>query len=341
MGFLGDVSKGIADIGWANMWVVPYKAIYMDFTRPYYIDQSCYLVKVPETSSANWKSLALAFAMETWIAAIVTFILSMIFLSRYNKLNPNRYLSRRGPGLIHIAITLKQSYSVGTVMGKNIRVLLAAYLLGFFVLTTAYQGTLTSRLTVTYPPAPIDTLKDLAESNLPVGINGPDLSLATKESQDENMKAIAKRLVHFKSMNEALEDVSKGDLVIGQSRKALDFIVRKQFTNKLGISSLHITSKCFLPFPVSFFLPKDSLYTAKFSQLIDRLYDAGLLNYWYQLELDKVSRIIKGMKLSTKKQALNITHMFSPFIICIILLVISSFVFIFELISKRKIQPTN
>lgn len=43
-GIVGDVTKKIADVGWANIWVVPARTPYIDFSKPYYIDYACYLV---------------------------------------------------------------------------------------------------------------------------------------------------------------------------------------------------------------------------------------------------------------------------------------------------------
>ena len=48
----------------------------------------------------------------------------------------------------------------------------------------------------------------------------------------------------------------------------LEFLQREEFTNQYGETSSHILSELFRYFPIAFGLQKDSVFTAKFGEII-------------------------------------------------------------------------
>ena len=85
----------------------------------------------------------------------------------------------------------------------------------------------------------------------------------------------------------------------------LEFLQREEFTNQYGETSSHILSELFRYFPIAFGLQKDSVFTAKFGEIIRydenvrinnlltlktcrKLNEGGLIGHWIVLEMDKV-----------------------------------------------------
>ena len=56
---------------------------------------------------------------------------------------------------------------------------------------------------------------------------------------------------------------------------------------------MHVTSECFIPYLVSLVVQKDSIYKERIDQLLRRMQEAGLINYWYREELEKVAKLAK------------------------------------------------
>ena len=102
---------------------------------------------------------------------------------------------------------------------------------------------------------------------------------------------------------------------------------------------MHVTSECFIPFLVSFVVQKDSIYKERLDQLIRRMQEAGLINHWYRVEMEKVAKLAKRQTKSTSVEIQSIEHYKGPFALYCLLIGVAILVFVMELaLSKPSLE---
>ena len=98
---------------------------------------------------------------------------------------------------------------------------------------------------------------------------------------------------------------------------------------------LHITKECYQFWHITFFLPKRSQYKDKFDILIMRMNDMGIINKFYQNEMDKISTIESTSKREAMPVSLAVSHLEGPLIIFAVLNIFSLMIFLIESMSVR------
>ncbi len=70
-GLLGDLQQGVAEIGWANLFVTKDRFSVMDFSNQYLTEPTCFLFKRPNPYSGIF-SLVFPLRAETWFAILAS-----------------------------------------------------------------------------------------------------------------------------------------------------------------------------------------------------------------------------------------------------------------------------
>ena len=78
-------------------------------------------------------------------------------------------------------------------------------LLPFFVITTAYKGSLVSILTIDVPKKPVDTMQELAKNNYSVGSSEIHACNQLKESQNQFANQLADYCSAFGNFDAGIE----------------------------------------------------------------------------------------------------------------------------------------
>ena len=104
---------------------------------------------------------------------------------------------------------------------------------------------------------------------------------------------------------------------------------------------MHVTSECFIPFLVSLVVQKDSIYKERIDQMIRRMQEAGLINHWYRVEMEKVAKLAKRQTKSASVEIQSIEHYKGPFALYCLLIAISILVFIVELAFSNPSLETH
>ena len=86
------------------------------------------------------------------------------------------------------------------------------------ILTIAYGGSLVSYLTVTYYPRPINTLEELANTELPIGSFGSLIKQTFANSPTVSYRKFAERYKIYWSDPQGLKDANEGNLAMLLSR---------------------------------------------------------------------------------------------------------------------------
>ena len=105
------------------------------------------------------------------------------------------------------------------------------------------------------------------------------------------------------------KNASEGKIILVQSQILFKYSIRKRFTNEYGESSMHISRDCILPYPVSFYLQKNSPFTEIVSNSIQKVGEAGLIDYWLNSLLDMESPITKRKDRITELQAVSLINL--------------------------------
>ena len=131
---------------------------------------------------------------------------------------------------------------------------MALFLFMFYTITMSYRGSLSSILTVTLIPQPVETIKDLAIKmeneviwlhsfknicfknhtfqDMTVGSFSNTFEKVAKISENPDMMKIAERFFTHYDFENAFKNVSEGTIVMGEGRRMLEYNQRKQFTNE-------------------------------------------------------------------------------------------------------------
>ena len=68
-----------SDIGSANLYITHERTKHIAYTKPYHTDASCFFLK-KDPPLPKWMDMIVLFQLETWVAALLTFIFCTIFL---------------------------------------------------------------------------------------------------------------------------------------------------------------------------------------------------------------------------------------------------------------------
>ncbi len=185
-------------------------------------------------------------------------------------------------------------------------------MLGVTLLIFGYSGTLKSFLTVTVMSEPINKIAgrilfppsnltmmvrisflELAKLNTPFGnvANSFNITSDFVESPIETYRNLGKWYTIFPSFPWAYAEVQRGKFAILESRSYMDFIVRRDFTDRLGRTDLHIMEECWNSLElVTMALQKHSPLGPVLSREVMVLDETGVIQKLIRDELDAVGR---------------------------------------------------
>lgn len=166
-GIVGDLQYNRADISWGNLFIIPSRDPYMDFTNWYAIDEACIMVPKP-LPYANILATVRPFSTWTWVAFLLTLIIVTIFYSFVSVIQFQKHdslaIKMENIPLFVLAITLMQnSQDVHKISGTSIRLATILFLLTLMVVSHGYQKSLMSMFTVHVNPDPIDDFETFNE----------------------------------------------------------------------------------------------------------------------------------------------------------------------------------
>lgn len=125
----------------------------------------------------------------------------------------------------------------------------------------------------------IDTIKELADSKVGIGMWGQfnkDLFLM---AQDEDSQTLGQRAEHYTDPLEAAGKVSDGSYAFYENEHFLKEIRSKVKSSQQGLS-LHVMRECAIQMPISIGLSKNSPVKEKIDQYLRRMIESGLIEKW-------------------------------------------------------------
>ncbi|XP_040575409.1 ionotropic receptor 21a-like isoform X1 [Lepeophtheirus salmonis] len=330
-GLIGDVMFERTDIAFAQFFITPSRMDRIDFTQPYDIDKVCFMVIKPPPL-AQWKSLAYPLTISVWLGVFLSILVSLGFIYIYTTVT-NSYeksFSFVSGVFFYLGTLFDISQPMTSTLSKlSIRLAYTTFLLAIFVVTIGYRGSLISVLSVPHQSPPINSVKEVAESPLPIASLGPLYYETFMTSQDEDTQKIVNKFIVHYDYRESFKNLSDRKVIMCESQSFLDYSMRERFTDNYGVTTVHLVQECLNSFRIAFATSKNSIYTDRIGDKIIQLNAGGLIEKWIEDELNLIARLSKvEAKASHKK--LTINDLEGPFYLWLFGIGISMTTFVYE-----------
>jgi len=184
------------------------------------------------------------------------------------------------------------------------RLLFGIWLLCALVLSLSYQSVLISFMTSPRIPPPIDTIQQLVDSSLGKIAYADFFKTFLLLSTIPVMKELGQQMTVTYNLTYMYSLMDSDSWAIQSSKENLNYVVAKYFKETGTENRMHLMKECVWPFLRVFGLPNDSPLKRDFDYQIQRLFEAGLIQYHHS-KFTKVptdptvtkTKSIKGLSL--------------------------------------------
>lgn len=218
-----------------------------------------------------------------------------------------------------------------------------AFLFGtlFFglIIVDLYQSCLVSGLSNPFHYPELNTLEDVANSNLTIGTkyyNLKEHTFAENTTLDKKLRSKTKIIISDKPINDLVAFGKKVIAIARYSSVNLDDL--SKYYDADGNELLHRVEECPTTYLLSYVMSLHSPYRERVNGLLLRMQEAGLINLWYE-NMAYPTYIIKQKRKVNKKERkiqLNMEHYSLTFIGLSIGLLFCTIIFLAELYFAKK-----
>ncbi|PSN47912.1 Ionotropic receptor 41a8 [Blattella germanica] len=286
-GVIGDVAEGKADIGISAIISTIYLIWnWTDFGTPHMSSATTGVVPAP-TILPRWHTLILPFSTEIWVAMGVTFLVSAFGTYCVSRL-AHKFLGTMGPyttlfntALLVFGMLVMQVYEGAHEENRYVvlRALTALLDMMIFTLSSIYTGGLASVLTIPRYGRPIDTLREMADSNI--------LWAAQDEAFVFSIRGTGDPILDH--LNENFRVLDEEELAVRALRGDMGFVMEVLSGGSCCFSS-HLTPRAMAKLRIMreplywshiiFIFRKSSPYIEKFNNLVYKMRESGIMYYW-------------------------------------------------------------
>ncbi len=191
-GMIGDLQRGIGDIGWGNLWVTEARIKAMDFTDFYALESACFLVPQADPYRGP-RVLVFPLEKKTWIGLLISLAAVAGFYLIHSLMWPDIGYGFAGMAMDGaMSVVNQSSHKTSKFYTDGLRLANGIFFLSLLVLTLWYSGALISFLSVSVRPTPPDNFqelsKEVAENNWSMALCCTHIILALKESSLDSFK---------------------------------------------------------------------------------------------------------------------------------------------------------
>lgn len=267
------------------------------------------------------------FSLETWSYFAGVFVLTVLTHYAFSRVTNSKSTQSLFDSFLYIL-----SCSLGTTVRfqRSIpnKVLISAWIWYALIITTAYESSMKSKLTIPLRHKDIDTLQELHDSNLDLYGVGTTIKIIYKENENPIESAIGRRA---KPTNLSIDDIVTLIMTrkVGYLREYTTFSYNA-YSNTKAIGKLHKVKQCAYTYFPAMFLQKRCPITPIVNRVVDRLREAGILHFWRSLFLRESSEYQPAVV------KLTMEHMAAPFLAYGVCMIIAIIVFILEIIRLNN-----
>nr|BAR64800.1 ionotropic receptor [Ostrinia furnacalis] len=335
VGVLGNVVKDRADLGITALYSWYEEYLELDFSGSG-IRTAITCVAPSPRLLASWEMPLLPFSWYMWMALGFTFVYASFALAIAKGCSTDKvFLATFG-----MMVTQSQA-DVGATW--RVRSITGWMLLTGLVLDNAYGGGLASVFTVPKYEKSIDTVQDIVDRGMEWGATHDAWVFSLTLSPEPLVKQLVS-LFRVSSAEDMKIKSMQRSMAFSVERLPAGYFAVGDYITKDAMLGLTLMQEDFYYEQCVVMMRKSSPYTQKVSKLIGRLHESGLmlawetqvalkyLNYEVQLEV-RLSRFHKDVD---NVEPLKLRHVVGVFIIYIIGVIISTMLFILEIIHKHK-----
>lgn len=289
-GLMREAYDDLSHIAVCNNFIDYHRWKYIDYSYPYNFMPACFITPSPKPLP-QWQSPILPYPWTIWMSIGVTFllggsllyvILALTFQSEAMEFRSVafNYLFMIG-GLTMRSVSLMPTQMPGRLYAGFVWIFC-------LIISTGYSANLVAFLSVTQMTEPIDTLQQLADSDLRIATHGLWKRIF-QLSNDKAIQAIWPKIETNINFHSIFYEVEAGNFAFFQNLAYLELNRDARFTYG-GRSTVRIVPQCFLPFSVAMILQKNSPLTNSLTADIIKIYESGLVNHWKRMIIRYLTR---------------------------------------------------
>ncbi|KAA0186643.1 Ionotropic receptor 105 [Hyalella azteca] len=306
---------------------------YSDFdtTYPYFNEGFGFVLRKPPPLPA-WRGLYYPFSTSVWIlfifttAIVIVLVTAVLFITKEGRKSDSSVL-------MVLAAVIRVHYR-DTIRKTWVMLWMLCWRLAVFVLSLAYTSNLVAFLTVPVTRSKIQTVDELAASNLRPLMQdyGSFLPGALRISEDPSLRTLGNRFDIFPYEYNSFTKYAFPK-VLADTHALVDiysYLYLVRYESNMVESTYFMREKV-LPGYLTWILPKNTAYTIAISNALQRFVESGIVQKLYRKHMVEPH----DQETASEWEILRIEHLQGPFIILAFGLLLSLIAFAAERIYEK------
>ena len=290
VGMVGEVQRGLADFAFSGISYTLERNKVVGYTAANSLE--CVRFVVPQAPEIpKWSVFGTAFSWHVWIGSVVCILGSIPILYLTAKSSDKicgekEYFTNFSNTPLIVTSLVFQISVPHQPKNSSTQGFIGTFWIFTFILSVGYRSMLTSLLSVPLFSTPIDTLAELAASDLTPNMYNYGGSWVTlfNVSTDPIYVEIWRRMRFIPSIPAGVERVKQtGKYAVMDSNTWISLLVITDYRNPItGVEDVHPIRECFFPYDVAWPIPKNAPFKRSFDRVITRLKEVGMVVKWQQ-----------------------------------------------------------
>lgn len=301
-------------------------------------DDICFLVAKAGYAS-NVYNIFRAFSLPVWLMVLASlFIASFSFTILYKMQPESRPLQHTffnfySWNLAQPILRLPDNWAT--------KILIAFWVIYALLITSSYEGNLTSNLVLRPTLADINTIKQLHDSKLEILTFGRYVDLLVIFfNQSKAYSGLEKRIRSVSSAKELEKHIHEKEMQYAYANKQHinQYLSRRKENSRYGRPMFHNVRECPVPFLVAYALRIGSPYLARINSILRRAQENGMIAYWDTQSEETTSRSSSQVGGGGGPVSLTLDHMQSAFYILGFGMVFAMLTLAAEIVYTRRLK---
>ncbi|XP_047531269.1 uncharacterized protein LOC125066972 [Vanessa atalanta] len=310
---------------------------YIDTTYPLIQDELCFLVKKSMKQSTFMTTLKLI-SVDMLMLFIFTVIIFIVITVITRRVETNICIIIDKRSTSETILDLVKCFIRQTVdmkfSGPIFRMLVLLIMIYSLVVDCAIDGIITSAITYPRFKPDINSIPEIFQTNLTIGVHTRHLKLFKRSLSDEYSEELLKKIevMNDKKIKKIIENREFQYALLLRKSDA-EYISRKPSNVADGRPLYHTMLDCPVPCSIVFGLRYGSPYLQRLDYIFNHLNQGGILQYWMKSDeytLFQTRNKILFADDSKDKKPLNTNNLKEVFIVWSIGILISTFIFLVE-----------
>ncbi len=282
-GLLGALMKKEADVALGNLYIDYTRLSIIGFSSYYKISEECF--SVPATRPyPKWTALYYPFSNEVWIATITSIffvILTLRLVAKWSIESSVVDAYYHDSVLCFLTVWghlfgLQQTQEIRSMAN---RIFLVWWLFGALILSTGYRSGLISFMTFPFTPPPINTIEQLVASPIRKIIYDPLMKEILMKSDNSLQRQLGSQVITNDNLTYMFSLMDSDGWAVDANLDNLRYVVATQYPMTQAGPRVHLMSECVFSMRAALGLQKESPLKPYFDREIQRVIEAGLVEY--------------------------------------------------------------